>query len=60
MQRPDRPAGMEPPSGRSKAGDQVLDLAVIVHPRDLKAAMVRSLLAESLAACDAHAACRAR
>ena len=32
----------------------MLDLAVIVHPRDLKAATVRSLLAESLAACDAQ------
>ncbi len=44
----------QPPSARSKAGDQVLDLAVIVHPRDLKAATIRSLLAESLAASDAE------
>jgi tetratricopeptide (TPR) repeat protein len=42
---------------RSKTGpsrDQALDLVVLVHPRALDRATVRSLLAESLAACDAQ------
>ncbi len=34
--------------------DQVLDLVTLIHPRELDAANVRSLLAESIAACDAN------
>ena len=32
--------------------DQALDLVLMIHPRELDKATVRSLLAESLAACD--------
>jgi hypothetical protein len=34
--------------------DQALDLVTLIHPRELDKAAVRSLLAESIAACDAE------
>ncbi len=40
-------------SSKAKARDQALDLVTLVYPRDLDKARLRSLLAESLAACDA-------
>ena len=46
-------AGDEPGSTKDKARDQALDLLTLVYPRALDGATVRSLLAESLAACDA-------
>ena len=38
----------------SKPREQVLDLATLIHPPELDRATVRSLLAESLAACNAQ------
>ena len=37
----------------TKPRDQAIDLGIMVHPQELDKATVRSLLAESLAACDA-------
>ncbi len=39
-------------SKQAKPRDQALDLVLMIHPRELDKATVRSLLAESLAACD--------
>ncbi len=41
-------------SGKAKARDQAIDLVTLVYPRDLDKARLRSLMAESLAACDAR------
>ena len=40
-------------SKQAKPHQQALDLVLMVHPRELDKSTVRSLLAESLAACDA-------
>ena len=48
QQRKDGPKGKKP-----KPRDQVLDLATLIHPRELDKGAIRSLLAESLAAGDA-------
>ena len=37
---------------QAKRRDQALDLVMLIHPRELDHAAVRSLMAESLAACD--------
>ena len=42
------------PSKQAKPRDQALDLVLMIYPRELDKAAVRSLLAESLAACDAR------
>ena len=41
-------------STKAKDRDQALDLVTLVYPRDLDRARLRSLMAESLAACDAR------
>ncbi len=40
--------------GQTAKRDQALDLMMVVYPRELDRAIVRSLLADSLAACDAR------
>ena len=42
------------PSKQSRPRDQALDMVLMVYPRELESATVRSLLAESIAACDAR------
>ena len=42
------------PSQRSRLRDQALDMVLMVYPRELESATLRSLLAESIAACDAR------
>ena len=44
---------MTPKPAKTKPRDQALDLATLIHPPELDKATVRSLLAESLAICDA-------
>ncbi len=52
---PARTSGkVDPDAPKPQARDQVLDLAMLIYPRSLDKATVRCLLAESLAACDAH------
>jgi tetratricopeptide (TPR) repeat protein len=46
--------GGAPDDSRKDRGAQVLDLMTVVHPREVDRAAVRSLFAESLAACDAR------
>ena len=40
------------PPKQAKPRDQALDLVLMIHPRELDKASLRSLLAESVAACD--------
>ncbi len=49
---PTRKRGAHP--SKSRESDQAIDLVTLIHPREVDRAAVRSLLAESIAACDAQ------